>query len=203
MKTQFVILITFASVVGVGCKDEAPREEGPLARASTDQPTLTSSVPAAPQPRDAFPSSLVQDSPDVVPSEHEEPDFAEPEVQDLEPVIETHDGVTLKRLITAPSVEAREPVAPTALFGDRDEKIYAFLDVENASPQEKVLEVFFIAPSGKVTGGVALSIPAETARWRTWAFTRHADEVGLWRVEVRGPTGALLGTLPFEVAEGC
>jgi hypothetical protein len=63
--------------------------------------------------------------------------------------------------------------------------------------------VFFVGPSGKVSGGVELDVPANVPRWRTWAFTRFADEVGLWRVEVRNPAGVLLGALPFEVAEGC
>lgn len=222
MKVQFVILITLASVVALGCYDDAPKKPGPLARASVEKPTLTSSAPtksaptkapkAEPKPdaetalddTEAPKAKAVQDTSRATAHEAPEVEFVESQaMHDPEPFLDTDDGVTLNRLLTAPSVEAREPVAASSLFGHHEEKIYAFMDVENSSAEDKVLTVFFIAPSGKATGGVELSIPADTPRWRTWAFTRHADEVGLWRVEVRSPSGALLGALPFEVAEGC
>ena len=65
------------------------------------------------------------------------------------------------------------------------------------------MTVFFVGPSGKVSGGAELDVPANVPRWRTWAYTRFADEVGLWRIEVRSAAGVLLGALPFEVTEGC
>ncbi|MEM8607964.1 MAG: DUF2914 domain-containing protein [Myxococcota bacterium] len=214
MKARFVILITLALLTALGCRDDAPKEPGPLARASADKPILTSTAQApsseVPPPKPTatakedlpvVPDRAQEDPPAELVQDNEETDFKP--LHDPEPLLGSDGGLSLKRLMTAPDVEFREPVAPTALFGHHEEKVYAFIDVENTSNEEKSLDVFFISPTGRVTGGVALSIPANTPRWRTWAFTRHADESGTWRVEVRGADGILLGALPFEVAEGC
>ena len=89
------------------------------------------------------------------------------------------------------------------MFGDHDERVYAFVEVRNDSERDETLLVHFIGPDGQVSGGIELRIPASTPRWRTWAYTRNANEPGLWRVEIRSEDGALLGALPFEVEHGC
>jgi hypothetical protein len=109
------------------------------------------------------------------------------------------DGLTIKRLVTAPAIEHREPVAASSVFGHRDETIYAFVDVSNESEEAKTLLVHFIGPDDQASGGIELRIPASVPRWRTWAFTKHAKKPGLWRVEIRNSAGSLLGVLPFEV----
>ena len=81
-------------------------------------------------------------------------------------------------------------------------RIYAFIDASNESTSDKSLVVHFIGPNGKVSGGIELVIPASVPRWRTWAYTRHAKEPGLWRVEIRDVDGNLIGALPFEVQPG-
>jgi len=185
IEPNVVILITIATLLAVGCDEEASTQLGPLERASSSEPTLTSTVAPVPKPTEQIDSK--------------------PEADEAlyEPTLQSNDGITIHRLITAPEVEGREPLAASAVFGHNEEKIYAFLDVSNESSEEKILTVFFVGPSGKVSGGVELSVPPSVPRWRTWAYTRFVDEVGLWRIEVRSPTGVLLGALPFEVAEGC
>jgi len=199
------IVIWMTIVLCAACDPAPPPSAGPLERASKDEPVLTSTVVDTPGVAEALPKADteatkparalgVEDAPD-------EP--VEKKKLAPEPTLESEDGLSIRRLITAPEVEHREPVAATSTFGDDGRKIYAFVDVENASERDRSLQVFFIAPSGRVTGGVELLIPAKAPRWRTWAYTRNADELGVWRVEVRSDTGALVGSLPFEVAEGC
>ena len=74
-----------------------------------------------------------------------------------------------------------------------------FIDAANESTTDELLMVYFIGPDGAVSGGVELVIPASAPRWRTWAYTRHAQKPGLWRVEIRDGNGSLIGALPFEV----
>lgn len=206
IKPHVVILITLAALAATGCNTKTSHEPGPLERASSSKPTLTSTI--TPAPKQAVPKPLVP-----LEDDHIEPGAtkqitqldSKSEADEVlyEPALQREDGMTIHRLITAPEVEGREPLAPSAVFGHHEEKVYAFLDVGNESTEAKKLTVFFVGPSGKVSGGVELTVPPSVPRWRTWAYTRFADEVGLWRVEVRSSTGALLGALPFEVAEGC
>ncbi|MDH3728832.1 MAG: DUF2914 domain-containing protein [Myxococcales bacterium] len=191
-KPHVVILITIA-VLAVGCDTQAPREPGPLERAASSGPTLTSSSTSpVPKPADRVPA----EPKDVdAPAHQDEPLY--------QPTLESSDGISIHRLITAPDVQGREPLAASSIFGDDEEKVYAFLELSNESSEGKTVTVFFTGPSGKISGGVELEVPANVPRWRTWAYTRFADEVGLWRVEVRSSSGVLLGFLPFEVGEGC
>jgi hypothetical protein len=189
-KSNVVILITIATLA-FGCNTEVSPEPGPLERAPSSEPMLTSTVPPAPK-QAGLPDQTKQVDP-------------EPELNEVvyEPILQSDDSIVIHRLITATEVDGREPLAASAVFGSHEEKIYAFLDIGNESSKAKIVTVFFVGPSGKVSGGVELDVPANVSRWRTWAFTRFAHEVGLWRVEVRNPAGVLLGALPFEVAEGC
>lgn len=137
-----------------------------------------------------------------------EPDAATPALEKTQaveeadpfvPTLKSMDGITINRLMTAPAVEHREPVAASSVFGRDGGTVYAFLDVSNTSAEEKTLLVHFIGPEEQVGGGVELHIPPTVPRWRTWAYTKHAATPGLWRVEIRGVAGTLLGALPFEV----
>jgi len=116
--------------------------------------------------------------------------------------VQSLDGLRIKRFVTAPKVEDREPVAPSSVFAARDQAVYAFVDVSNTSEEQKSLSVHFLGPNGQVSGGIELHIPAAVPRWRTWAYTKHANDPGLWHVEIRSVDGTLLGTLPFEVRPG-
>ncbi|MGB5812176.1 MAG: DUF2914 domain-containing protein [Polyangiales bacterium] len=210
-QAQIVILSTLASLLTLGCA-EGPEAPAAVERAAASTPILISASPtnpgsvydyakAEPDPVLRAPKSqpemLVQDEPHAIePGDDTFDDLAVPDLKSAE-------GITIRRMLTTPDVEHREPRAASSIFSHGETKVFAFLEVENVSDDPKTLTVFFIAPSGKVTGGVELEVPASMPRWRTWAFTRFIDEVGPWRVEVRSPTGTLLGSLPFEVAEGC
>ena len=200
------ILAVFAVAA---CNEAKPSKHEAIERAKPSQPMLTSTAPAPasatatpveekkpkPFPADVVKEALAEEkAPDQFPSE--EPQAFEPELGSL-------DGVSIQRLVTAPEVKRREPIAATSVFGHHDERVYAFVEVSNDSDEDRALLVHFIGPDGQVSGGIELRIPAASPRWRTWAYTRNATTPGLWRVEIRTVDGTLVGALPFEVEEGC
>jgi hypothetical protein len=183
IKRRFTIPIVLAALTAVGCNEPKPSRSSAIERATSTAPPLTSTVPSP------LPKTAVEKKPEL--------SKAEPSV---EATLQTMDGLTIRRLVTAPEVEHREPVAASASFERDEERIYAFVEVSNESDEAKVMLVHFIGPDGQVSGGIELSIPPAVPRWRTWAHTKHAKKPGLWRVEIRSANGALLGALPFEVS---
>jgi len=182
IKRRITLPIVLVVLAVVGCNEAKPSRSHAIERATSTKPSLTSTVPSA------LPKPVAEKKPDLSESE-----------PSIEPVLQTMDGLTIRRLVTAPAVEHREPVAASVLFERDEERVYAFVEVSNESDEAKVLLVHFIGPDGRVSGGINLKIPAAVPRWRTWAHTKHAKKPGLWRVEIRNTDGGLLGAVPFEV----
>ena len=202
--TASIVAIVAFALVACESKTNPPQKKvsAPVAKAAKDiekrTPTLASTAPTKPKPviveAAEVPDPVISAAPDMPMDDAEQPSF--------DPVITSDGVVEIRRLITAPDIDAREPVAASLLFSHH-ETIHAFLDVRNESNEEQTLTINYVGPSKQIRGGVKLAIPADVPRWRTWAFTKHAEEPGLWHVEVRDQDGMLLATLPFEVAEGC
>ena len=196
MSTKKITTITLAALclpIAIGCSESTDSELQAIARPPSPAPVLTSTAPA-PQEAEvetASPKPVVAEPAPVAPDE--------PETE--KPLVETESagGLDIRRFATTAEIDEREPVAPTAVFDSGVERIYAFFDISNESDEAESLLVYFIGPNARVSGGVELEIPASVPRWRTWAYTRHAKQVGLWRVEVRDLDGELVGALPFEV----
>ena len=180
--------IALALLTAGGCNEAKPYRSDALERATSPTPSLTATAPLV-RPKPAK-------EPDTAPDAVEPAPDAKPVI---EPVLDSQDGLSIRRLVTAPEVEHREPVAASSLFERAGERVYAFVEVSNESNEAKVLMVHFIGPDGQVSGGIELNIPPSVPRWRTWAHTKHAKAPGLWRVEIRSTEGDLLGALPFEV----
>ncbi|MGB8331606.1 MAG: DUF2914 domain-containing protein [Polyangiales bacterium] len=176
----------------IGCTEPDPPTAGAIERAKSSESTLTSTVaPASPEARLVkTPEPVEREAIDASP---------EAEKRSFEPDLQSVDGLGIQRLVTTSEIADREPVAVSSAFSADEDRVYAFVEVSNRSDQAKVLMAHFIGPDGQVSGGIELRIPAMAPRWRTWAYTRHARDPGLWRVEIRGPEGSLLGALPFEV----
>lgn len=115
-------------------------------------------------------------------------------------VIDASSKLRVKRLVVADRVTNREPVGAKALFRAADaERIYAFVEVENASGEQAEITVAFEPPGGGAAkGNVSLAVGA-SPRWRTWAFTRAARSAGVWTAVVRAPGGDVLARTPFEI----
>jgi hypothetical protein len=185
IKPIFTIPIMLVLLTAFGCTEAKPTKSSAIERATSKESILTSTV--SPEPA----------VPEIAKAPPPEEKVEEP--RPFEAALESMDGLTIKRLVTAPEVEHREPIAASAIFGHQDERVYAFVEVSNESEEEKTLWVHFIGPEGHVSGGIELHIPPAVPRWRTWAHTRHAKKPGLWRVEIRTVDGGLIGALPFEV----
>lgn len=199
MKHRHIVLILNVWLaIAAGCGDTSKKESRLVERVLAPEPILTStSAPRAPDPVGAIEEPIAKPTKmDLVTDE-------KPDAPTFEPVFASAGELRLQRFVTAMQIEKREPVETTPIFGDQDERVYAFLEVTNDSPFDETLLVYFIGPKGEVSGGIELQIPASAPRWRTWAYTRNARAPGLWRVEIRDLEGKLVGALPFEVEPGC
>ena len=197
MDTKRIIITSLAAVslTAFGCTEaELPKSEA-IEQATSTEPTLTSTV-ATPTPAEEKKPEPPVEAAEAKPEVEAQP------VASSEPTLQSMDGLTIKRLVTAPAIEHREPVAASSVFGQHDETVYAFVDVSNESEEEKTLMVHFIGPDEQASGGIELRIPPKVPRWRTWAYNKHANKLGLWRVEIRSVDGTVLGALPFEVEPG-
>ena len=200
IKQIAIIALAASSLTVLGCTEDDPRESEVIAGSIEPTPVLTSTT--------TLPEPVEMKEPKAEPkleTETQEPKVVEPPKEDPKPEatpIAPVDGLTIRRFVTASEIAEREPVDPASTFGPDEERIYAFVDASNESMLDKSLMVQFIGPNGKVSGGIELVIPASAPRWRTWAYTRHAKEPGLWRVEIRDADGTLISALPFEVEPG-
>jgi hypothetical protein len=194
IKSRAAIPVTFVFLTAIGCTEANPPKSSTMERATSVESTLTSTgVPSSPEP-------AVTETPEPpVPEIAEAPPTEED--RSFDPDLQSEDGLTIQRLVTASGIEDREPVAASSVFRSDDERVYAFIEVSNASAEDEALMAHFIRPDGRVSGGIELRIPATAPRWRTWAYTRHAKETGLWRVEIRSVEGSLLAAVPFEVEQ--
>ena len=198
MNTKQLIVITVVTgfAAASGCSKTEPTDSKVLERLTDQEPILTTTA-----------SDPLREPAEV--RKEPEPTVEEPVVaienqpQVFEPSLESKGGLVIQRMRTALTIENREPAAAVSTFGYHDERVYAFVEVTNENESDANLTVHFVGPGGQVTGGIELRIPANAPRWRTWAYTKHAKEPGLWRVEIRNEQGSLLGALPFEVESGC
>jgi hypothetical protein len=119
----------------------------------------------------------------------------DPRPSDVE---DTDSPLRIRRLTITSAIHDREPEddLDSLHAGDHD-RVYAFLDLENRGDDTTVI-VTFERDDGTITGDVELDIPANVARWRTWAFTRHLTP-GHWRAVVRDTEGFVVSDQAFDV----
>jgi Protein of unknown function (DUF2914) len=106
--------------------------------------------------------------------------------------------MTLKRFTFAHGVDAREPQDATTTFKTSDDRVYAFVEVDNPGKTEGQIEVVFQPPTGAALAPIPLTVGA-LPRFRTWAFTRKAHEAGEWTVTIRDEGGRMLGRESFTM----
>ena len=97
---------------------------------------------------------------------------------------ESSKTLSVKRLVLARGVANHEPSDATTTFKQNDDRVYAFIEVENRTKEKSGVSVVFVSPKGEAMGAIPLTV-GESSRFRTWAFTRKAHEVGEWSVIVR------------------
>ena len=106
--------------------------------------------------------------------------------------------LAVKRLVFARGIDGHEPQDAAATFSAKEDRVYAFVEVENPGSEDSV-EVVFQPPTG-LSFAVPLKVGAGAAHFRTWAFTRRAHEAGEWTVVVRDQ-GRVLARQSFTVTK--
>ncbi len=108
--------------------------------------------------------------------------------------------VGVSRLVLAHGIENHEPQQPASTFKTRDDRVYAFVEVQNPTKAAGKISVVFEPPHGPALAPITLDF-GDSSRFRTWAFTRKAHEAGEWAVVVRDENGRLLAHETFTVQE--
>jgi hypothetical protein len=183
MNTQWSSVVI--AVVLAGCASKAPQGSQPV-------PTPTPSASAVATTAKSPPPPVVP-TPVATAAAKVEPKHAA--------------KLSVKRITLARGVDHREPVDPSASFDAKAQKVYAFVELDNPERLPGEITVEFQPPSKKyeVAGGVRGSMGrvtlgvGEASRWRTWAFTRQAHEVGAWTAIVRDERGHELARETFDV----
>jgi len=104
--------------------------------------------------------------------------------------------MAVTRLVLAHGVEAREPQSVTTEFDAKNDRVYAFVEVDNKTRSDKTISVVFEPPTGPAFAEIPLKVG--DGHFRTWAFTRRAHEKGEWAVVVRSGD-QILGRQTFTV----
>jgi hypothetical protein len=108
-------------------------------------------------------------------------------------------GLKVRRLVVARHIEGREPAESGTRFTPDGAPLFAFVELENASPDTQQIVVTFERAGGPSLGNVKLDVPAKNARYRTWGQTRRIRNTGTWQAVVRTPSGQELARQAFEV----
>ena len=106
----------------------------------------------------------------------------------------------VRRLVLADGVANREPTDPESSFdGKTQDRIYAFVELENPSQEKGQIVIEFDPPGGGPPRGLVKLDVGASPRWRTWAFTREARTAGEWTLVVKSEDGKVLAKTPFTV----
>lgn len=189
-RTSAIALILSATFALAGC-DETETCPAPTAEPAKATASAAAVLePAAPVVAKASPAAAVTSAPKV----------ATP-VQAAEPAVDVDAELYVKRLVIARGVKDREPVDPASTFAKSDGKrIYAFVEVGNKDLSASEITVSFKPKNGAERGRIELRVGA-SPRWRTWAYTELAQDVGEWEAIVRDARGDIIGKQSFAVTD--
>lgn len=96
------------------------------------------------------------------------------------------------------SVEDRACVDPKGEFSAGVERLYCFTRITGAQVDLEVTHVWYFGDIERAR----VSLAVRSASYRTYSSKRiQAHEIGKWRVEVLGPDGSVLKTVPFSVVQ--
>ena len=109
-------------------------------------------------------------------------------------------AMSVRRLVLAHGVDGHEPQEAATAFTTKEDRVYAFVEVENPGSDDTV-SVVFEPPSGPAFAEIPLKVAGGAAHFRTWAFTRRAHDAGEWAVVVRDSHGKLLGRQSFTITK--
>jgi len=102
--------------------------------------------------------------------------------------------IKVESILTAASVENREPVAPTAAFEKTAGRVYTWTKITTTEAPVKIKHVYYA--DGKKVTEIELNVKAKT--YRVWS--NKAVWPGNWKVEVTDEAGKVLATVSFTVS---
>jgi hypothetical protein len=109
-------------------------------------------------------------------------------------------ALKVKRLVVTTGVEDREPLKSGDALPADGSAIYAFAELANPVGSSENVRITFERKGGaERVGDVTLPIPANTSRYRTWAFTRYIRTPGVWEAVLWSESGVELERTSFEV----
>jgi hypothetical protein len=192
--------VSMLAFLAAGCSQPKAVERSPVACAPTAAVEATKAAPVASiAPATTATTAKAPDPVSASPVVAASPAVARSESKALAAAGAKH--LSVKRLVVATGVNHREPEGAATLFrkGEID-KIYAYVEVENDAKATEQITVSFEPPDGRVArGNVTLDV-GSSPRWRTWAYTKNAVDVGSWTAVVKDASGRTLARQPFEVA---
>lgn len=102
--------------------------------------------------------------------------------------------ITIEKIVTAVSVENREPVDETSTFDKTAGRVYTWTKVAATATPVKLKHVYYAA--NKKVAEIDLSINAKA--YRVWSS--KAVWPGDWKVEATDEAGKVLATVTFTVS---
>lgn len=199
-KTPALALIATLSLGALGlCGCEEPSD----CPAPTAEPAKTAAAAVSPAP--AGSDAAAKPAPTPARTVAKAPTAAKPAPivapEEREYDVDLDADLYVKRLVIAQGVKDREPVDAASTFAQgRVKRIYAFVEVGNRDLSASEVYVSFRPKGGKERGRVRLRVGA-SPRWRTWAYTTQATEVGEWEAVVRNGRDEIIGTTSFEISD--
>lgn len=191
-----ILMMTLGAIGLAGCTGQS-RPEADTRAASAPVVTAPSSVPAlAPAIASATPAPSVAPVAATAPVKVVEVPAAKPPKTKGTSSGELH----VRRLVLADGVANREPTDPESSFdGKTQDRIYAFVELENPSQEKGRIVIEFDPPGGAPPRGLVKLDVGASPRWRTWAFTREVHTAGQWTAVVKSEDGKVLAKTPFTV----
>ncbi len=199
VSTTWGMGVSVLALVLAGCSQPTAVERTPVACAPAAQPEATKATAATPLATSA-PEKKASDGI----AKTETRGAASPEVSTHAKTASTSSkSLSVKRLVVATGMnhKDREPEGEATLFRQSEiDKLYAYVEVENGAKSTEQITVSFEPPDGRAArGNITLDV-GSSPRWRTWAYTKNALDVGSWTAVVKDASGHTLARQPFEIA---
>ncbi len=168
----------------------SPSGSGTTSRETASEHTAPQAAPVSAMAGAAAQQNEDQATPDPIAEREPEPETA----------AETEEaGMSVRRLVVAEGIEDREPQGAASRFSTDNDQLLAFVEAVNEGDEDGELVVTFESADGDEVGHITLNVPANSPRWRTWAFSRLIREPGSWTAIIRTVEGAELAREHFEI----
>ena len=110
-------------------------------------------------------------------------------------------GLSFPRMTLAHGIVGREPRGIATQFRPK-ERVHLFIEAKNEGSRAQDLAIAWKSPDGSVHGDkTSLTIPKQTSRFRTWAYSRPFKSPGSYHVIVSDTQGRVLQQIAFQIVE--